>query len=208
MTITSLINSIIQNISAEIKGKTITFYDYASLLFFLTLLDDSKMSCQFGSLTYLKPESKISKASAQNGNIFKLAYVPIQTVTSYATKIINKLAKKGITKKFEEIDFKPTFWSKRHKNSILGIFNKTGEVKYLAYFPNGKPYDTVYFDRSKGRLIDQNEIDYIPSAFKKYGSSTQKDAGLELDEQVTPQILKLENLREVTINGYRIKYRP
>ena len=201
--------------TVSLKNKVITFFTLQSLIAFLVVLDDAKTSCEFGSLIYSKVEKDISAKSNQKGSIFKVAYAPIQTATSYLQKIINKqklviaeLAKKGVIKEFKNPELKKTFWSKRHKNSILGIFDKTNEIKYLAYFPNGKVYNKKYFNSLTSQLIAENEIDYIPSHFTKYGSSTQSDIGIEIAEQVTPQILKLENLREVTINGYRIKFRP
>lgn len=230
MTIIKLFLAFLKSLNAKLKGNTITLFDMDSLIKFLTILDDSKMSFTFSSLIYSKVEDGISSKydhegniiekkrnditsdEKMSGNVLKVAYAPIQTVTSYGQKIINKLAKKGIIIKVEDIKFKQSHWAKRHKNSILGYSvkddNKT--VKYLAYYPNGKPYNKKFYNRITENLVNGEDLKkyYNPSKLKKYGSSTQYNVGLNVDEHITPQILKLTNLREFVINGIKIKFRP
>lgn len=229
----NLIVSLVSVLSnAIIKGKSITFTSMESLVEFLIHLDDSKHSFQFGSLIYSRVEDGIgakvdfegneitkenkSTAIKLSGSLFKVAYAPIQTVSSYTKKILNKLEAKGIVMTAENLNVQKSHWAKRHTNSILGysVKDESKTPKYLAYFPNGKAYNSKFFNAASSSLMSKEQVRkfYTPSKLKKlngeYGSSTQTNAGLELHEQVTPQILKLENLREVTIDGFRIKYRP
>jgi hypothetical protein len=217
MTIENLIVSIVVSLKAIVKGKSITFTNLDSLVSFLTILDDSKMSCQFGSLVYSKPEDGISAKSGVYGHIWKVCYAPIMTVTSYVKRLAIKT---GLSVEDIQSKVKTNHWAKRHKNSILGysVKDETKTPKYLVYFANGKPYNTKFLNTALGsyrELVDRNFLmnEYTPSKIKKLSgdyqkSSTQTDLGIEIKDQIFPQILKFENLREVTINGFRIKYRP
>ena len=209
MTVLSVLSSVASALNALVKGNKVTFTSVKELVSFLTILDDSKMSFTFGSLIYRKEVDGISKKSEQSGNIFKVVYAPIQTVTSYTKKILNLLAKNGKIITATELNVQKSYWAKRHTNSILGykVSDETKTPTYLAYFPNGKPYNSKNIDLRDGKYKQKNDIEFTPSALKKYGSSTQTNQGISIEDQVAPRILKLENLREFTLNGIKIRLR-
>ena len=184
---------------------TLVFRSIEKLIDFLTVIDDLKISHTFASIIYANEVRGISAKSPQKGNVYKVTYAPIESITSYTQKILNKLAKKGVIMEAKDLKVKDTFWAKRHKNSMLGINKKTGEVTYLAYFPNGKPYASKYINLATGKLLQRNDIDFTPSANKQYGSSTQTNVGIAVEEQISPRILKLSNLREFKLNGIKIR---
>lgn len=145
------------------------------------------------------------------GEVYKYFRAVAMTNIEYQKAVNNRLVKVGEEALFVAKQHK---WMDRYINedgelTSLGYHRADKDLPlnqrrwyFVLYFTSKKQiFESVYYD---GKL---NEIPYeaIKPYFKDTNSATQSEAGLSQDDQVIYRDIKIESLKEISINGELIK---
>ena len=156
--------------------------------------------CQFANLSYVTDGGIPKKVI--NGNVTKMVHTTCQVNFNYENAVNNRLEKQGDDRVFTALSLPWGHW-------VDGFENKLIEHKgnlYLRYYDvaNAKTKSLWFVD---GRLATEEELFKIMEylvAKKKPSSNRQADAGL-VENQVSPKVVKVENIIRFAVNG--VEYR-
>lgn len=152
--------------------------------------------CQFANLTYVTDGGIPKKVI--NGNVTKMVHTTCQVNFDYEKAVNNRLEKQGDERTFTALSLPWGSW-------VNGFENKLIEHKgnlYLRYYDvaNAKTKSLWFVD---GRLATEDELfaimEYLVTK-KKPSSNRQADAGL-VENQVSPKVVKVENILRFAVNG-------
>lgn len=145
------------------------------------------------------------------GEVYKYFRAVAMTNVEYQKAVNNRLVKVGEEALFVAKQHK---WMDRYVNedgelTSLGYHRADKDLPlnqrrwyFVLYFTSKKQiFESVYYDKNL------NEIPYeaIKPYFKDTNSATQSEAGLSQDDQVIYRDIKIESLKEISINGELIK---
>jgi hypothetical protein len=148
-----------------------------------TQKNDASFAVMFPSHTMIR---KIGSRNVSIGN-------------NYQTAVNNRLDKTGNESSFV-VDKQSRDWSERLTEGL--VQHKTTKEFYLEYYylnANESEYKYVWEDNSP---LTEGELTMVMSIFKKvYESKKQAEAGLDKEEQVKVNLVKIDNVRMVKAFG-------
>lgn len=160
-------------------------------------LMESVRGCQFANLTYVADGGIPKKVI--NGVVTKLVTTSVQLNYSYESAVNNRLESNGGERIFKALSLPWGQW-------VDGFENKLIEHKghlYLRFYnvENAKTKSLWFVD---GRLATEDELykitEYIVGKYEKNSSRRQAEVGL-VEHQVSPKVVKVENIVRLAVNG-------
>jgi hypothetical protein len=153
------------------------------------------MKCQQELETMFPGHSRIDKIGNRN----------VSFNNSYVNAIKNRIAKKNDVDK-SEIEYipAPREWMQRIDNSAICQHKENGQM-YLEYFYLNKNKCSYVYKWEDGTELTKDELTKAKNLFVKTSpSKKQNDAGLDNEEQIKVNIVKMENIISVNAFGQSI----
>ena len=153
--------------------------------------------CQFANITYVADGGIPKKVIS--GVVTKLVTTSCQVNYSYESEVNNRLEKQGSERVFKAQSLPWGAWVEGFENKLI---EHKGNL-YLRYYDvaNAKPKVVWLVD---GRLATEDELfaimEYIVAKNAKNTSNRQAEVGLT-DNQVSPKVVKVENILHLSVNG-------
>lgn len=148
-----------------------------------TKKNDADFAILFPSHSGIK---KIGKRNVSIGN-------------SYETAVNNRLDKVGEESTFV-VDTQSRAWSEKIKDGLVR-HKTTGEYYLEYYYLNANESTYVYVWENDFHLTEE-ELAMAKTLFKKsYSSKKQEEAGLDKKDQVKVNLVKIENVLEISAFG-------
>ena len=174
---------------------------------------DFLMNVSGCSFAHILTETDPINHTKKNDNLFAVLFANHQQIkkigsrqislgNNYGTAVNNRLDKTGNESNFV-VDKESRSWSERI-NEVL-IQHKTTKELYLEYYylnANESEYKYVWEDNTE---LTKDELEKARELFKKiYESKKQSEAGLDIEEQVKVNIVKIDNVRCIKAFGETI----
>lgn len=153
--------------------------------------------CQFANITYTADGGIPQKVLGKGVVVSKIVRCDCQVNYSYENAVNNRLAKQGNEKNFVAQSLPWGEWVKGQENKII---THKGTLYLRFYTATNSKIESIWL--VNGRIATAEEfskiMDYLKS--KKKESKTQADAGL-IENQVSPKVVKIENITRLAVNG-------
>jgi hypothetical protein len=145
-----------------------------------------------------KNDSLFNQLFPNHSQIIKIGKRNISIGNNYSNAINNRLTKIG-----NNPDFIPTPrpWFQRIDNSAIGTHQTTNQM-YLEYFYLSANKSTYSYTWETGIELTEQELTQAKLIFtKSYPSKKQEEAGLNPDQQIKINLVKIENIISIKAFG-------